>query len=289
MIIKYLGIACVFLTYFYMFKKHRDIIKVLPLSKERIINLTESIKEAPHKGSLYSLYIRVTMIVLMIILLSLLLKLNAVNTIYLILIIFALFPLVIIWNMNYLKYESEFRELNTYLTQFILIFKSHNKILFTLEELLDSLNGVVRLTITHSIKMINDGSSLEESLAYINDKYPHFITFNLHSLVLSVEKFGSDDYYDALDLIQDDIDDWFDDINEYNSEKRKLINKIIIFILFAFIICYIALKMLTSVDIDFNTPVYQLAIFVFCILQVFTFVSVSSILNEEMIHKSEKL
>lgn len=286
---KYFGIIAVFSIYLYVIKKHQDVVSLLPISKQRMINLNKFVNAQPHKGSLYVLYVKIMFILISIIVLSLMLKLSKLNIFYLVLIIVALFPLVIVWNVNHLANLNEFTVINTYLTQFILIFKSHSKVLFTLEELKDSLSGNPRLIVSKMIADIETGKSLDDALSRMSDAYPHFIIHNLHSLVVSVERYGSIDYYEALDLIQDDIDDWFDDINLYNHEKKKLISKVLIFIGFAFTICYIALKMLVSIDISYNTPLYQTTLFIFCLAQVLTYVGASTILNEKMIHESESL
>lgn len=282
-----LGILIIIFLYLYLFQKHRDIIKYLPLSKKGVYNLNERINMQHDKGSLYTLYFNMIALCIGVIGLSLLLKLNFGYTTFLVLISISLIPFIIIWNLNFKINEHEFINLTTYLTQFILVFKTNHKVLFALEELVNTLEGRIRTDVEHMIKYINDGQNTQSVLDGFNQKHPHFIVYNLHSLVVSVEKYGSVDYFEALDLIQDDIDDWIDDTHEYSYNKKNLIRKINTLILFAFGICYMALNMLLAIELSTNTALYQSTLFLFCFIQIITFTLSHSVLNMTFLHASE--
>lgn len=261
--------------------------KYIPINKKRVNNLYLKLNQNPSKYTLYLLYIKLALTVVMVLVMAYLLKLNLVNTVLLVVISVTLLPFVLIWNIDFQINNHEFNNLYIYLTQYVLIFKTYNKILYTLEELAPIIEGKVSEVVDDSLDSLKRGNDLKESLAYITDRYPHFIVHNLHSLTISVENYGSKDYYEALELIQDDIDAWSDDVNQFSLNKKNLINKINFLILFAFLICYMALKMLFSVSLDTDTILYQQAIFIFCLIQIITFVSTQSILKESFIHRSE--
>ncbi len=284
-----LSIILILSSYVYLFKKHKEVLAYIPISKKRVLKLYNKVNTHQNKGSLYLLYIRIIMVVLLIVLMALTLKLNLRYVLALVIMALSFLPLVLIYNINNEMIILEFNNLEVYLTQFILIFKSNGKIVYTLEEVKDTLSGPVKKSVGDALNLIKEGYSSQEALASITKTYSHFIVYNLHSLVNSVESYGSSDYYEALDLIQDDIDDWSEDINNYNYSKKDIIRKVNILILFAYVICFIALKMLFSVQVETNTSLYQTTIFLFCFIEMITFVSTQSILNYSFIQKRESI
>lgn len=275
--------------YTYLFYKHKEMMKYIPINKKKINNLYLKLNQSPSKYSLYLLYARLSLTIVMVLVMAYLLRVNVVNTILLIIISLTLLPFVLIWNIDYQINTFEFNNLYIYLTQFVLIFKTFNKVLSTLQELNGILEGKVSEVVSESLDSLERGGDISDSLLTISNHYPHFIVHNLHSLTISVETYGSNDYYEALELIQDDIDDWSDDVNHYYLKKKNIINKINFLILFAFVICYMALKMLFTVSLNTSTILYQQAIFTFCLIQIITFVSTQSILKEPFIHRSETI
>lgn len=285
----FFSIITMILMYSYLFYKHREMAKYIPINKKRIKNLYLKLNQNPSKYTLYLLYFKLSMTVIFVLIMAYLLRVNLVNTILLVLISITFLPFVLIWNIDYQLNNFEFNNLYIYLTQFVLIFKTYNKVLATLQELAPIIEGRVSEVVDESLDKLEKGSDISDSLSHISDRYPHFIVHNLHSLTISVESYGSNDYFEALELIQDDIDSWSDDVNHFSISKKNLINKINFLILFAFLICYMALKMLFSVSLNTDTILYQQAIFTFCLIQIITFVSTQSILKESFIHRSETI
>lgn len=285
----YFIIIVIIILYAVLFRKHKEILQYVPLSRKRVLNLFSRLSTHSNKYTLYLLYAKLISTMILILIGALTLKLK-MNYIVLLMIFTALcIPFVLIWNLNYEINRLEFSNLEVYLTQFILIFRSHEKIIFVLNELTEILEGAVKENVKAALKAYEGGADLPNSLSIISDAYPHFIVYNLHALVLNVEQHGSLDYQEGLDLIQDDIDDWSEDVETYDKRKKDIITKVNILIAFAFLICYIALKMLFAVSLNTETPLYQSTMFIFCLIEILTFVLTQSINTPSFIQKSERL
>lgn len=285
----YLSVFVIVCLLIYLFIKQAEIVKYIPITHKGVINLYNVMSENDKYTSLYKIYFNIILLFLFIVLMSIVLKLNILFTITLIIISLLLIPLVILWRLNYYRQEYEFNNLIIYLNQFIMVFKSYPKVYPTLIEIENTVTGELSDLVNICIDKIKDGESSQEALLEISNKYPHFILFNLHSLAYNIEQYGTPDYFEALDLIQDDIDDWSEDVNAYNHDKARIINKVSFLIFFAFGICFMALKMLFAIDMDLNNNSYQISIFLFCLLQIFTYVSSLSVINTKWLESSETL
>ncbi len=283
----YFSLFSIMTIFVYLFKKQREIIKYLPVSHKGIINLYQIMKSNKSYVSIYKLYFNLFILLVLIIIMAITLKLNLMFTISLLIISLLLMPLLILWRLNYYHQEFEFNNLVTYINQFVIVFKFHPKVYATLIEIENSISGKLNCLVNNSIESIKNGKTVFKAMEDITNAYPHFIVYNLHSLVYSIEQYGNNDYFEALDLIQDDLDDWVEDITAYNYAKSRIISKVTVLIMFAFIICLIALKMLFSVKVSSNSSLYQIAMFIFCLLQIFTYVISCSLLNVKWIERSE--
>ena len=285
----YISIGCVVIICMYLFYKQRQIIKYLPVSHKGLINLYNIVNSEYNNTTLYKLYFNIFLMFAFTVVMVVIFKLNLIFTITILIVSLLLIPLLILWQLNFEKEAFEFNNLVTYLNQCIIVFKSYPKVYATLIEIENAVSGNLNCLIEESINNIKSGESIFDSLYTITKAYPHFILHNLHTLVCSVEQYGTSDYYEALDLIQDDIDDWLEDVSAYNFAKKRIINKVTFLIGFAVVICFMALRMLSTIDININGSLYQLSIFFFCMIQIFTYVISVSLLNSKWIESSEKL
>lgn len=285
----YISITAIIIVYIYMFKKQRKLMKYIPISHKGLINLYQVINSKHSNISFYKMYFNIVVLFILIITMAKTLSLNLMYTVTLILISLLIMPLVIIWQLNYFRQQYDFDNLVTYINQLILVFKSYPKIYPSLLEIENTVSGHLNTLVNKSIEEIKLGQSSFEALAPISKHYPHFIVFNLHSLLYSIEQYGSLDYFEALDLVQDDLDDWVEDVNNFNFNKKRIIHKISILILFAYIICLLSLKMLFTMEVKVYSTLYQTSMFLFCLLLVLTYLIAISLLNAKWIERSESL
>lgn len=283
-------IGLMFLTCFYiiiLYKKHRYILDKLPKSRESIKYLYKNFRNDANKREIIKVYLPAIVSLLVLVLLALLMNVRFTYMLMLLFVQLAIVPLIIHWHFINHKNIREYRNLCLYLSQLILIFKSNHKILSSLEEMENTMDPFINSQIEKMIAAIKDGASNQAALSMMSDIYPHFILHNLHALLVNVERYGSDNYYYALNLIQDDIDDWLEDLELYYDMKAKLLRKVNILIGFAYLISFIAIRMLFSVSMDMNDHLYQQAIFTFAIIEIFTFVIAQSLLKDDFISASE--
>lgn len=283
----YLSGITIILVFLYLFKKQREIVKYIPISHKGLINLYQVINTNNSHISLYKMYFNIAIMFGLIIVMAFTLKLNFIFTGSLLIISLLLTPLIILWRLKYTREEFDFNNLVTYLNQFIMVFKSYPKVYSTLIEIENSISGDLQILVNNSIEQIKTGQSSLDALQEITNVFPHFIVHNLHTLVYSIEQYGTLEYFEALDLIQDDLDDWVEDMSAFNYSKNRIIQKVLILIIFAFLICFMALKMLFTVDTSINTTSYQVTMFAFCLIQILTYVVSSSLLNSKWIERSE--
>lgn len=283
----YLSAFIILSIFIYLYKKQKEIIKYIPITKKGIVNLYEIINKSDTYISFYKLYFNMAIMFAFTLLMAFTLKLNLMFTITLFIISLIVMPLITLWKLTYYREAYEFNNLVTYLNQFMMVFKSYPKVYATLIEIENTISGNLKILVNDSIEEIKNGQSSQRALENITKAYPHFIVYNLHSLVFSIEQYGSRDYFEAIDLIQDDLDDWLEDILAYQFEKNKIIRKVLILICFAFIICFIALKMLFVVEVQVTSTIYQVSMFIFCLLLIFTYLSATSVLNADWIERSE--
>ena len=283
----FISVISIVLVYLYLYIKHKDVIRFIPISHRGIINLYKIVNSNKNEVSLIKLYFNIISMFFLIIAMTYLLKVNWIFTLDIIIISILLMPLILIWRLNDLKEKFKFDNLVIYLNQFIITFKSYPKIFTTLSEIENTISGDLKVLVNNSIEEIKSGENSYTSLEKINQKYPHFIVFNLHSLAYSIESYGSVEFFEALDLIQDDLDDWIEDTAQYDYEKKRIITKVTILIGFAFVICLLALNMLFSVDPSIKNGLYQISMFIFCLIQIFTYVIANAIYNKKWIEKSE--
>lgn len=272
----------------YLYSQHSYILKNIPKSKKAIKTLYKKLDMQTNRRELLSIYLPTIISLLILIFLALMIHLHILYITILVFIFILISPLIIHWNFINFKNISDYQNLCIYLSQFILIFKNNHKIISTLYEMQDTMDKNTNQLINKMIFAIESGSDNQSALGIIGQVYPHFILHNLHSLVTSVEKYGSDNYYYALNLIQDDVDDWLEDLDTYFNLKRSLVRKINLLIAFAYLISFIAVKMLFSVSLDMNNFLYQKAIFTFFVIELMTYLFAQSLYNDNFIHKGEK-
>lgn len=281
------GVLATCFILFFLYNQFFELKQIMKRPKSVIVSLYDQHFNFQSQMTLIKFYLPLFTIIIFVTALAKLLNLNNVYTILFVLIQISFIPLILLFNMSYLKSMSEYRNLTTYLTQFILVFKSFGKVMQTLEQLDQTLDTKTNDVISTMIDQLKSGESLKTAFNIHIKMYPHFIVNNLYALVENIEKYGTHNYFDALNLIQDDIDDWLDDLDEYYTQKKQVVYKINTLIIFAFVIALIAMRMLFSVSLSTNTNLYQSVIFSFCLIEYFTYVFGQYYLQGDFIDESE--
>lgn len=211
------------------------------------------------------------------------------SCIYLILIASYLLPHIMIWMFYHRYEESRFNQFTMFIQNFIAIYKINPKTLTALSECERVIQGET-LQLIQSMKQKLLETGLVESCFDILIRYqPHFIICNLSSIVTTIEMYGSLDYLDCLDLIQDDIDDWIEDTYTYKKSQISAKNRMLMLCGLSTIIALFAKNMLSSVSFDTQSTLYQIAIVIFFLTLILTVFMAHHILSDSWIEKEEMI
>ena len=104
--------------------------------------------------------------------------------------------------------EFIFEQIQVYTTNVIMEFATTQSFVKSLEGVRDSgiLEDPVLADVNHIIDMAYEDGSIDNAIAYMNDKYPYYIVKNMHQLFLQVTKEGAKDTGESLENMQLDID-----------------------------------------------------------------------------------
>ena len=104
--------------------------------------------------------------------------------------------------------EFIFEQIQTYTSNTIMEFATTESFVKALEGVVSSgvLESPVLEDVQEMINMAYQNGSIDDSIRYMNEKYPFFIVKNMHQLFLQITKEGALDSGESLDNMQSDID-----------------------------------------------------------------------------------
>ena len=126
---------------------------------------------------------------------------------------YAVIAIAFVPYVNYLKYkriynEYIFEEVQIYCTNVIMEFNTTQSFVKSLEGVRDS--GILEEPLLGDVKTMIDmaytNGTIDESIKFMNDKYPYYMVKNMHQLFLQITNEGSRDAGDSLENMMQDID-----------------------------------------------------------------------------------
>ena len=104
--------------------------------------------------------------------------------------------------------EFIFEQIQVYTTNVIMEFATTQSFVKSLEGVRDSgiLEDPVLADVNHIIDMAYEDGSIDNAIAYMDNKYPYYIVKNMHQLFLQITKEGAKDTGESLENMQLDID-----------------------------------------------------------------------------------
>jgi len=207
------------------------------------------------------------------------------------LVLFALIlsPFLIRYHMSWKKEEYEFYQLTDFLQQFLVSFKQHPKIYASLRECLNNTEGELNKQVLLWIQKIEMGGYPKDGAHGFIHYQPHFIVSNLIYLMLAVENYGTFNYIEGLEIIQNDIEDWIEDTTLFKTEQNHTKNRIQILALFACGIAWMSHNMLFKTELIETMDFYYFSLFVFMVLILLTFFFSFKLISVPWIERSERL
>lgn len=127
--------------------------------------------------------------------------------------IYAIIAVMVIPYLTYLRCkrvysEFIFEQIQVYTTNTIMEFATTQSFVKSLEGVYESdvLEDPVKSDVKTMIDLAYENGTIEDSIAYMNDKYDFYIVKNMHQLFLQITNEGSKNASDALDNMSMDID-----------------------------------------------------------------------------------
>lgn len=128
-------------------------------------------------------------------------------------IVYVLLAIAIVPYLSFLRCkriysEFIFEQIQVYTTNTIMEFATTQSFVKSLEGVVNSgvLENPILDDVNHMIELAYQNGSIDESIAYMDSKYPYYIVKNMHQLFLQITKEGARDTGESLDNMQLDID-----------------------------------------------------------------------------------
>lgn len=223
---------------------------------------------------------------------------HQMKPIYIIVIIafyFLLLPFSIYSQYKYLYEQKRFEELCTYMKQMKINFKTHKKILRSLEETIDNFEESDRIYpyMKKAIKEIKKGTGYREALDIIERPFKNSYITKLHAYMILGESDGGDTVYKALDGI--DYDSWRTDTYIFQTQKYKYQNQNGIYTLLGlgislavvFIFQNIIAQANGSLGNVFDDITYQIYTFIYVLIDMVSYILIKTMITSKWVREDE--
>ena len=155
------------------------------------------------------------------------------------LIIAILYGVIAILFIPYLTYlrckrqysEFIFEQIQTYCTNTIMEFRTTNAFVKALEGVVDSgvLEDPVLSDVQTMISLSYENGTVDDSINFMNAKYPYYMVKNMHQLFLQVTKEGAKDTEDTFDNMLTDIDVLVEGVYRDRLDRKTFHGQFILF------------------------------------------------------------
>ncbi|MEG0409911.1 MAG: hypothetical protein RSB19_06545 [Erysipelotrichaceae bacterium] len=275
------------LLLFFNRKKSGALLKYCLFRKKGYQTLKKTISGYGYTYSLKEHFFLLLLMSCSILIASYLFQVKMESIIFLILLASALCPIMIIWIAYNSYQEKQFSDITLFLQHFLAMFKLNPKTYQVLQDCQDVVGIEMKEIIQEMLEKQETLGNLHETFLILLNKYPHFIIHNLTTFVEAVEKHGTDHYLDGLDLIQDDIDDWIEDVYLFKKQQMQAKNKMLVLCGFSCVISFFAKNMLAKIVFNQNSLLYQISILFFFITVLITLLMAHKILGESWMDREE--
>ncbi len=169
-------------------------------------------------------------------------------------IIYAIVAVCFIPYLTYMRYkrvysEFLFEQVQVYATNTIMEYQTTKSFVKALEGVADSgvLEEPMLSDVRTMIKMSYDAGQIDDSIKFMNEKYPYHIVKNMHQLFLQVTKEGAHDITGSLDNMSLDIDTLVEGVYRDRLDRQQFHKQFITYGLMLFLLVAI-IQLLLGVD-----------------------------------------
>lgn len=200
-------------------------------------------------------------------------------------------PVIVTAQFRYMYEQKRFADAVTYMEQMIYMFKKKPQLLYALREAKEVLDGNIRETCERAVAYLEKGQYKEnlykESLAELEEQYGNERMYTLHRFMFQVEEEGGTYQY-AINLILDDLKNWVQRVYEFQKERKRIKNNIILSIFAALLICLLTTKIFPSEYSVAYHAVYQWMTTLMILLLILLYTLVQSYMNGAWLTDSAK-
>lgn len=154
----------------------------------------------------------------------------------LITVLYAVIAVAFIPYLSYLRTqriysEYVFEQIQTYTTNVIMEFNTTQSFVKSLEGVVSS--GILESPIVDDVKVMIDMSyangTIDQSIAYFNEKYPYYMVKNMHQLFYQITKEGARDSGESLENMSLDIDALVEGVYRDRMDRSNFHKKFLTF------------------------------------------------------------
>lgn len=208
---------------------------------------------------------------------------------------FLLLPFSIYSQYKYLFEQKRFEELCTYMKQMKINFKTHKKILRSLEETIGNFNPEDRIYpyIENAIAQIKNGTGYREALDIIEKPFKNSYITKLHAYMILGESDGGESVYNALDGI--DYDSWRTDTYIFQTQKYKYQNQNGFYTLLGLAISLAVVFIFKNIIVQangtlynvFDDITYQLYTFIYVLVDLVSYILIKTMITSKWVREDE--
>ena len=145
--------------------------------------------------------------------------------------------------------EFIFEQIQTYTTNVIMEFNTTQSFVKSLEGVRNSgiLEEPVLGDVSKMIDLSYQNGTIDESVAYFNEKYPYYIVKNMNQLFLQITKEGARDSGEALENMAMDIDALVEGVYRDQMDRKNFHKRFVTFGMILFLLV-LALQMMLGKD-----------------------------------------
>ena len=156
---------------------------------------------------------------------------NLIISLIYIIVAIAVIPVLTYFRCKRIYSEFIFEQIQVYTTNVIMEFATTQSFVKALEGVYDSgvLESPVKEDVKTMIDMAYENGTIDESVAFMNEKYDYYIVKNMHQLFIQITNEGSKNSSDALENMSLDIDMLVENVYRDRMDRAQFHKKFLQF------------------------------------------------------------
>lgn len=258
------------------------------LKKWKYKEISKEIAGYGYEYSLKKYMVHSGLLLTAVVLVSIFFSLELVNIVIVSIAALIAFPLILLSQFKYANNNARFENIVNYMDQMIISFKHTPKILLSLENTLDLVDGEMKKCVVKAIDVIQKDTQstnvYEKAFSIMEKEFKCSRLSTLHRFLINVEKQNSVNYRESLDVLYFDVRAWVTRVYQYQAELKNVKSKIVLILgisigiagIFTMLLGKCEAQLQNSVSAEIlGHPAYQISTTIFFIIYIviYTFLS----------------